>query len=546
MTLPGLTQIVSYRVDKFISSNTIDTFIVYSFPCSGSGVSMDSCEYDEPHYLFWQQNGKFFLKRFDYCKTYRTITLDTINPLTFYLKNRRIIDKEQIRQPTYYEIRKHKATIDSIICTSTIDHSCYHTFQLPLNKKTTYIHADIYNLDFKVFDNGKKNIYYNYNQKTKFKALIDLTTTLIKQLENDNKFETESLNMRVLKTPAPVKTSNKTMYCYELLVTNSSPDTVQLKDLNIYGKNDDNPYLSVRNAELTKRFSLIGITKEAPVEPFIYPGITAVIYIEFPLEREQTKIEVVHQIYFERKGDEKVQTYAIEDTFVKFSNQPEIILGNPLRGGPWCAVYDPFWARGHRRVIYTINGKARIPGRFAIDFIKLNENGKYASGNEDSIKEWFGYNAAVLAVADGVIAAAIDSFSESQTLSAHPQYSSDKATGNYISLKIKEHQFVFYEHLKSKSIRVKPGQFVKKGDVIAFLGFTGQTTGPHLHIHVADNNSSLGAEGLPFVFENFTILGSYENFENFGKDPWTKPPPNDSGGRIKQRPQPKAVIEFKN
>ena len=186
MTLSGFTQVVDGRVTKYVAQNSIDTFLVYSFRCSGGMLPLDSCQYDEPHYLIWQQNGGYFLKRFDYCNPSQTVSLDTSNPLTFYLHNKRRIDKEQIRQPTYYEVRKNKMTIDTLEVTSIVSHSCYHKFQLPLTKKPKYKYADTYDLDFKVFDNGKKNIYYNYNQRTKFKALIDLTTSLIYQLDKDS------------------------------------------------------------------------------------------------------------------------------------------------------------------------------------------------------------------------------------------------------------------------------------------------------------------------------------------------------------------------
>ena len=47
----------------------------------------------------------------------------------------------------------------------------------------------------------------------------------------------------------------------------------------------------------------------------------------------------------------------------------------PLRGGPWIAIYDPLLKGGHRTAMYTVNGRARIPGRFAIDFIALPQGG---------------------------------------------------------------------------------------------------------------------------------------------------------------------------
>ena len=104
---------------------------------------------------------------------------------------------------------------------------------------------------------------------------------------------------------------------------------------------------------------------------------------------------------------------------------------------------------------------------------------------------------------------------------------------------------MFYEHLKPKSVRVKPGQKVKKGEVIAQIGFTGQSMGPHLHFHVADRNSPLGAEGIPFVFENFEIIGSLPaDLAGFGDQKWMG---YGAGPGIRKRelPPPNSVIRIK-
>jgi len=329
---------------------------------------------------------------------------------------------------------------------------------------------------------------------------------------------------------------------YEIYLTNFSTDTIKLKRISIVNSSDSFIYYTMQNQELKNSYSKIGsVIKDTTLQ--LLPGNSAIVYIELSLQKEQIK-GITHRISFEIAGKEDLGEASIETSATKCSLDTQLVLGAPLKGGIWTAIYEPSWERGHRRVIYTTNGKARIPGRYAIDFVKMDTNGKFTNADENIVKNWFGYEVDVVAVADGIVSSIRDDFSESLTLSDHPKYSPDNATGNYVSIKIGDNQFAFYEHLKPKSIKVKTGQTVKKGDIIASLGFTGQTTGPHLHFHVADADSPLGAEGIPFVFEQFEILGSYPDFGRFGKTVWT--PINDLKqlNRKAERPKSNTVIKF--
>jgi murein DD-endopeptidase len=347
-----------------------------------------------------------------------------------------------------------------------------------------------------------------------------------------------SIDVQIPTTPAIMEVDGKKTVYYELHITNYAPDTILLHSLDIIDTKDTTHYLSLEGASLVQRVALIGGKGPKMPEASLAPGRQAIVYIELSDVKATT---VVHRIRYAFSGEAPREVLACP---TELKEQDPLILGRPLKSGPWCAVYNPAWETGHRRKIFTWNGAAHIPGRYAIDFIQLNNAGQYARGNEDSIAQWYGYGADVLAVADGTIASAKDGFPECKTMSTHPRYPSDSATGNFISLQIGPHRYVFYEHLKPGSIRVKAGQAVKKGEVIASLGYTGQTTGPHLHIHVADNNAPLGAEGIPFAFESFTVLGYYKDFEeDFGKRPWS----TTQGGiqiRKEQRPGSNEVIDF--
>ncbi len=193
------------------------------------------------------------------------------------------------------------------------------------------------------------------------------------------------------------------------------------------------------------------------------------------------------------------------------------VLGPPLRGGPWAAIYKAEWPRGHRRVFYG----GRLPGRTAIDWVRLDDQGRIAAGDPDLAKSALGYGAEVLAVADAVVAAARDDAPEADRVSKNGKHPEDLAAGNYVSLDLGKGRFAIYEHLIPGSLRVKPGDRVRKGQVIGQLGFSGDSTGPHLHLHVADAPQPLLGEGVGYGFERFTLLGRYEDLGRLGSAPWT-------------------------
>src|SRR3546814_16291744 len=97
---------------------------------------------------------------------------------------------------------------------------------------------------------------------------------------------------------------------------------------------------------------------------------------------------------------------------------------------------------------------------------------------------------------------------ESATISAHPENALGDATGNYVALDLGDGRHAFYEHLQPGSIRVVPGQRVRRGEVIAELGLTGDSPGPPLPFHVAAAPSPLRAAGLPVVNARSTGRGA--------------------------------------
>jgi len=94
-------------------------------------------------------------------------------------------------------------------------------------------------------------------------------------------------------------------------------------------------------------------------------------------------------------------------------------------------------------------------------------------------------------------------------------------SGNFISLDLGHGRFATYEHLRPGSITVAKGDHVRVGQVIAEVGFSGDSTEPHLHFHVSDSAMPLEGEGLPYALDRFRVVGRVTDWNAFGSQRWT-------------------------
>jgi hypothetical protein len=355
-----------------------------------------------------------------------------------------------------------------------------------------------------------------------------------------------SLELAVPEPPTPVNVGGQTRLVYELHLTNFSPDRVMLQSIAVRSAGSGTLFGDYSDADLSALLGHPG-TIQGPADPrIIEPGMRVVSYFWLaPGRGTAVPRMLTHRVSLELLRAGAVVPVVIDGGTTVVSRQPLPALGPPLRGGPWVAVYDPAMNRGHRRMLFAVNGRADIPARFAIDWFKIDTEGKLAHGDKAVIANWFGYGAEVLAVANAVVVAVRGNMSESVSMStAHIRNPLQNASGNFVVLDLGSGRYAFYEHLKPGSLRVRAGDQVTAGQVIASLGYTGDSTGPHLHFHVADGPSPIAAEGVPYVIRNFTVLGDYETIAAFAAGgPW-KPAQRQPNSRSMQFPVANAVIRF--
>ena len=169
----------------------------------------------------------------------------------------------------------------------------------------------------------------------------------------------------------------------------------------------------------------------------------------------------------------------------------------------------PSNASGHRRLVLALDGHVASGQRFAIDFVQLDSSGSSRRPGTDPLinANYYAYGTELLAVADGVIAATKDSILENVPGKLPTKVNLVNVGGNFVGIDIGQGKYALYAHVQPGSLRVKVGDRVKRGQVLALLGNSGNSTEPHVHFQIADGPTFLASEGLPYATD-FDAIGN--------------------------------------
>ena len=193
---------------------------------------------------------------------------------------------------------------------------------------------------------------------------------------------------------------------------------------------------------------------------------------------------------------------------VAVSDEAAIVLAPPLHGGGWVVFRGCCdLSSSHRGNTGIYDGEVRIAERFAVDFVRLNDDRRMITGPGNEVGSYVYYREPILAVGDGVVVSAHNDAPNQVPGVLAADISDEAAGGNAVVIDLGNGRFAFYAHMEPGSVRVEAGDAVRAGDVIGLLGNSGKSVGPHLHFHLTDNASPLDADGIPFVFESFDGQG---------------------------------------
>jgi murein DD-endopeptidase len=351
------------------------------------------------------------------------------------------------------------------------------------------------------------------------------------------------VDLTVPFAPRPVSAEGQQHLLYELHVTNFGRADLTLERIDVLGETAK--IVATYEGEALKGIlARPGVT--VPEVRVIGGGLRAVAFVDVVAPAASTvRGALRHRVTFRPVTPPAgPQQSIVEGAAVAVVTKPPVTVGPPVRGGGWLASHALSNASSHRRTLLAIDGRARIAQRFAIDWTRIGPDGQVFRGDPARNENWTPYGASVLAVADGRVVEVQDGIPENDPTASTKAVPITLKTvgGNYVILDIGG-AYVFYAHLQPGSLTVRPGARVRRGQVLATLGNSGQSDAPHLHLHVVDAPSPLAAEGLPVAFETFDLEGHVPSLKVFTDGSGWKPS-SPSSQRRREMPVENAVVRF--
>jgi hypothetical protein len=247
------------------------------------------------------------------------------------------------------------------------------------------------------------------------------------------------------------------------------------------------------------------------------PNESLLIYVELEFESvEEVPDRIVHRLTgtgANNPGSREPVEISYLFSPWDISERTPPVIGPPLAGCGWVVINGCCSDSGaHRGAIQTVNGTLMDSQRYAIDWMRLNRNNRLVEGDPSRVENWVDYGSPVYAVASGTVVEVLDGLPDQPPgqLPDPLTITLETVDGNHVILDLGNGVYAFYAHLKHGSVLVEEGDRVVAGQQIGNLGNSGNTSAPHLHLHLMTAPSAIAADGIPYAFERFWVQGSLD------------------------------------
>ncbi len=204
---------------------------------------------------------------------------------------------------------------------------------------------------------------------------------------------------------------------------------------------------------------------------------------------------------------------AEEEEVIAKMDRNKTKLALPFKG-EWFTV----WGGDTKAQNYHVISKTQ---KHAFDFLVLDEKDRSYTRSGTRNEDYYAFGKPIYAVCDAEVFKVITGVEDNRPGIMNPT----ETLGNSVILKTPNEEYIVYAHFEKETIKVKEGDTVLQGQYLGNCGNSGNSTEPHLHLHIQDGPNLLTSVGVKCYFENVLKNGKPESdYSPVKFDRITRPP----------------------
>ncbi|PQB05938.1 peptidoglycan DD-metalloendopeptidase family protein [Aureitalea marina] len=168
-------------------------------------------------------------------------------------------------------------------------------------------------------------------------------------------------------------------------------------------------------------------------------------------------------------------------------------LSLPFKG-EWFTV----WGGDTKAQNYHVISNAQ---RRAFDFLVLGSNNKTYQRSGTRNEDYWAFGKPIFAVCDALVVEVITGVEDNKPGAMNPR----QALGNSVTLLTDKGEYIVYAHFEKGTVKVSNGERVKRGQLLGNCGNSGNSSEPHLHLHIQDGPKMLTSVGIKCFFDRLMV-----------------------------------------
>ena len=186
--------------------------------------------------------------------------------------------------------------------------------------------------------------------------------------------------------------------------------------------------------------------------------------------------------------------------FAEYKEAKEIIRNATKMKLPFKGEWNVTWGGDTKEQNYHVESVAQ---KNAFDILIKDKNGSTHKGTGATNEDYYAFGKELYAPCDGEIVLVVDGIKDNIPGNLNPIY----VPGNTVIIKTAIGEYVFFAHFKQHSIVVKQGQKISTGELLGLCGNSGNSTEPHLHFHLQNDEDMVKATGAKCYFDQLKVNG---------------------------------------